>query len=187
MTRNLLDAIARSDDVAWLNTCLNHNIKTGSASVVEIVRQRLIHLGRQGKNETASESRIHMTAVEQALAIWPVLTQRTITAASQANAKITYGNLVVAIGYPNKSAARSIRRALGLIGWYCLKHGLPTLNSIVVNQGTTEAGESVVLHNGLTPERERANVVRFDWTDVQSPTAAALRIVADEHARRVAS
>jgi hypothetical protein len=94
--------------------------------------------------------------------------------------------LAVAIGYPKRNAARSIRHALGLVGWYCIKHGAPTLNSLVVNQQTKEAGESVVLQNGLSPFQERTNVVNFGWELIPSPTASALRAIASEHRSAVA-
>ena len=116
MAGNLLDAIARSNDVGWLTTCLNHNIKTGNMSAVEAVRQRLAELNH-GKPQAGDDPRQRMSAVEQALAIWPVLADLANSAEFAAKAKITYGNLVLAIGYPDKKAARSIRRALGLIGW----------------------------------------------------------------------
>ena len=180
---NLLRAIAHSSELSWLTTCRDHNAKTGNTIIVQAVQRRLAELA-QPKQKGGGEKPTRMTAIDQALAIWPILIKRAASSASAADAKITYGDLVVAIGYANKTAARSIRNALDLIGRYCLKHGMPTLNSIVVNRSTGEAGESVVLHNGLTPEEERINAVKVDWHSVPAPTAAALRVVADEYARR---
>jgi hypothetical protein len=181
-TGNLLEAIARSSDVSWLTTCLNHNVRVGNTAVVQATQQRLAALARSRSIDVGTGT--HMSATEQALAIWPLLTKRASGSTSVEQATITYGNLAVAIVYPNTSAARSIRRALGLIGWYCLKRGMPALNSLVVNKSSGDAGESVVLHNGLTQEEERVNVVEFDWLAAVEPTAATLLQTAAEHSRR---
>jgi hypothetical protein len=119
------------------------------------------------------------TSVHQALDIWPVL--RGCAANSPDEARITYGNLAVAIDYPSRRAARSLRHALGLIGWYCLDHGQPCLNSLAVSQKTMECGGSEVLHEGLTPGEERANVVKVDWGTVELPTVRALRDTENAH------
>ena len=71
------------------------------------------------------------TSVHQALDIWPVLRGRA--ANSPDEARITYGNLAVAIDYPSRRAARSLRHALGLIGWYCLDHGQPCGLTAILN------------------------------------------------------
>jgi hypothetical protein len=122
----VLEAIARSSDVNRLTTCLNRNVKTGNTIVAQATQQRLADLV-QPKQNRVGEKPTRMTAIEQALAIWPILAKRAAGSASTTDARITYGNLVVAIGYANKQAARSIRNALDLIGRYCLKHGMPTL------------------------------------------------------------
>ena len=119
------------------------------------------------------------TSVYQALDIWPVLRGRA--ANSPDEARITYGNLAVAIDYPSRRAARSLRHALGLIGWYCLDHGQPCLNSLAVSQKTMECGGSEVLHEGLTPGKERANVVKVDWDTVELPAVRALRDAENAH------
>jgi hypothetical protein len=41
MNNNLLNAIARSSDRAWLEQCRDHNAKLGKQSVVEAAKQRL--------------------------------------------------------------------------------------------------------------------------------------------------
>jgi len=122
------------------------------------------------------------TAVEQALDIWPVLVECATNAGSHADeAKISYGDLALSIGYPRRKAARAVGRALQLVGWYCIEHDAPALNSLVVKQGTQEIGKSVVLHDGMTPAQERENVVSFAWTNVQPPTASALQVIDAEH------
>ena len=116
-----------------------------------------------------------MTADQQAFLIWPVLAMRAMGASTPDDARITYGNLAVAIGYQNERAGVSLRRALGLIGWLCLDRGLPTLNCLVVNRKTMQCGESAVHTPGLTTQQDRANAVNFNWHPVQPPTAAQLR------------
>jgi hypothetical protein len=39
---NLLQIIARSSDVSWLTTCLNHNVKMGNTIVVQAAQQRSV-------------------------------------------------------------------------------------------------------------------------------------------------
>lgn len=122
------------------------------------------------------------TAVEQALDIWPVLVECATNAGSHADeAKISYGDLALSIGYRRKKAARSVGRALQLVGWYCIEHDAPTLNSLVVKQGTQEVGKSAVLHDGMTPAQERENVVSFAWGNVQPPTASTLQVIDAGH------
>jgi hypothetical protein len=113
-----------------------------------------------------------MTAVEQARAIWPVLVKRATETGSTTVAKITYGDLAVAIGYPHKGAARAIKPALGLIGLYCVKHNLPALNALAVNQASMEVGDAAVVHDGTSPREERAHIVAFDWASVEVPAAS---------------
>jgi hypothetical protein len=118
------------------------------------------------------------TVVEQALDIWPVLVKCAIVNGSHADeAKITYGDLARAIGYPRKKAGRSLGEALELIGWYCRARGAPILSSLVVKQSTKEIGKSVVLNKGLVPEQERANVVNFDWESIHSPNLLELQSI----------
>jgi hypothetical protein len=114
-----------------------------------------------------------MTADEQGVAIWPELVSRATNATTGDAAKITYGDLALAL-YGTKQAGRSLRRALGLIGWWCDDHNLPALNCLVVNQQSKECGVSRVTTTGHTPQQERARAVIFNWNGVQPPTAAQL-------------
>jgi hypothetical protein len=63
---NLLRVIARSNDVGWLTTCLNHNVKTGNTIIVQAAQQRLTDLA-QPTQSRVGERPIRMTAIEQAL------------------------------------------------------------------------------------------------------------------------
>jgi hypothetical protein len=44
-----------------------------------------------------------------------------------------------------------------------------------------ECGGSEILHEGLTPGEERANVVKVDWGTVELPTVRALRDAENAH------
>jgi len=130
-----------------------------------------------------SKTLTRMTGVDQALRIWPVLVGCAINATSRADeAKISTESLSsLSVTQTRRLHDPSEGPALELVGWYCIKHSAPTLNSLVVNQRTKEAGESVVLHNGLTPGQERDNIVSFDGQVVQPPSATALRAIHAEH------
>lgn len=172
-TNRLLDIISRSQDAPWLTTCRDHNRLIRNDAVAQAAHARLAELSGPPANDTA-EPAVRLTAIEQALAIWPILVRRATETGSTTVAKITYGDLAVAIGYPHKGAARAIKPALGLIGLYCIKHNMPALNALVVNQASMEAGDSVVLTDGETPRTERASIVAFDWLAAEPPTAKTL-------------
>jgi hypothetical protein len=172
-TNRLLDIISRSQDAPWLTTCRDHNRLIRNDAVAQAAHARLAELSGPPANDTA-EPAVRLTAIEQALAIWPILVRRATETGSTTVAKITYGDLAVAIGYPHKGAARAIKPALGLIGLYCIKHNMPALNALAVNQASMEAGDSVVLTDGETPRTERASIVAFDWLAAEPPTAKTL-------------
>jgi hypothetical protein len=172
-TNRLLDIISRSQDAPWLTTCRDHNRLIRNDAVAQAAHARLAELSGPPANDTA-EPAVRLTAIEQALAIWPILVRRATETGSTTVAKITYGDLAVAIGYPHKGAARAIKPALGLIGLYCIKHNMPALNALVVNQASMEAGDSVVLTDGETPRTERASIIAFDWLAAEPPTAKTL-------------
>jgi hypothetical protein len=115
-----------------------------------------------------------MRSHEQGVHIWPRLVARTINATTPDAAKITYGDLALAI-YGTKRAGRALRRALGLIGRWCDHQDLPALNCLVDNQKTMECGQGAVTTGGLSPQQERTRAVNFDWHTVQPPTAAQLK------------
>jgi hypothetical protein len=172
-TNRLLDIISRSQDAPWLTTCRDHNRLIRNDAVAQAAHARLAELSGPPANDTA-EPAVRLTAIEQAVAIWPILVKRATDTGSTTVAKITYGDLAVAIGYPHKGAARAIKPALGLIGLYCIKHNMPALNALAVNQASMEAGDSVVLTDGETPRTERACIVAFDWFAAEPPTAKTL-------------
>jgi hypothetical protein len=170
-TNRLLDVISRSQDANWLAVCREHNKGIRNDTVAQAAHARLAELAGPVIAANA-EPAVRMSAVEQAQAIWTVLTRRATEIGSTTAAKITYGDLAVAIGYPHKGAARAIKPALGLIGLYCVKHNMPALNALAVNQASMEAGDSVVLTDGETPRSERTSIVAFNWASVPAPGPA---------------
>jgi len=94
-----------------------------------------------------------MRSPELGVHIWQILVQHATNAPNPDAARITYGDVAEAIGY-SRQAGRSLRRALGLIGWWCLDQGHPALNCLVVNQGNMECGESAVHTQGFTTREE---------------------------------
>ncbi|HEY0164968.1 MAG TPA: hypothetical protein VGB39_06310, partial [Sphingomicrobium sp.] len=93
----------------------------------------------------------------QAQRMWTILVgiviASQVTRAGPAVARITYGDLAEAMGKP-RQAGRTLTRQLWMIGEYCKFNGLPTLNSIVVNQETGLPGHDVVLNTGKTVKQE---------------------------------
>ncbi len=173
-TERLLAVISGSKDAAWLTTCREHNKNIRNDAVAAAAHARLAELnGAAAAAAAGPDAKPRMTAVEQARAIWPVLAKRATDTESTTVAKITFGDLAVAIGYPHKGAARAIKPALGLIGLYCVKHNLPALNALAVNQASMETGDSVVLHEGTSAREERANIVAFNWASIDVPPASA--------------
>jgi len=173
-TARLLEVIARSNEAAWLTTCRDHNRTIRNDVVAQAAHARLAALSG-AVPKVAGETKVRMTAIDQAQAIWAVLAKRATDTGSTTVAKITYGDLAVAIGYPHKGAARAIKPALSLIGQYCVKHNMPALNALAVNQASMEVGDAVVVNDGTTPREERANIVAFDWAAVAVPATAAFQ------------
>ena len=170
-TSRLLDVISRSSDTNWLVTCREHNKTIRNEAVADAAQARLSALSGASA-VTPAAATVRMTAAAQAHAIWVVLAARA-AGTSTTEAKITYGDLAVAIGYPHKGAARTIKAGLTLLGEYCIRHDLPALNALAVNQASMEAGDAVVLNDGATPRSERARILAFDWAALPVPEAAA--------------
>lgn len=87
---------------------------------------------------------------------------------------LTYGDLAELMGY-DRRAGHTLARQLGIVGHYCLRNGLPTLNSIVVNQNTGEPGDDVVLTKGRSPKEERRAVMATNWLEYGIPSTGTLR------------
>lgn len=88
---------------------------------------------------------------------------------------ITYGEVAVLMGYDPR-AGLTLHKALGIVGWYCLRNKLPALNSIVVNK-SGEPGDEVVLTDGKTPAQERNAVFDVNWLEYGVPSTGTLRKV----------
>jgi hypothetical protein len=95
---------------------------------------------------------------------------------------ITYGDLAVAMGYPDRRSGHGLSRQLGLVGCYCIRNGLPTLNSIVINQETRAPGPDVVLSKGRKYKQyplEQKEVRERDWFKIRVPTTGTFRKLHD--------
>lgn len=169
-TNRLLDVISRSSDTMWLATCRDHNRNIRNETVAAAAVARLLELA--GPRAAPAAAAPRMSAAEQAHAIWAVLTKRASGTASATAAKITYGELALAIGTAQQGAARTIKPALGLIGNYCVKHGLPALNTLAVDKASMEAGDWAVIPEGATPRTEREKVIAYDWLAAATPELA---------------
>ena len=69
---------------------------------------------------------------------------------------------------------RTLGISLGIVG-ECRVNGLPTLNSIVVNQETGVPGGHVLVRDGKTYKDEQHEVMRTDWFSYRVPTTGAFR------------
>ena len=77
---------------------------------------------------------------------------------------------------------RTLGIPLGIVGEYCRVNGLPTLNSIVVNQETGVPGDHVLVR-GKTYRDEQRDVMQMDWFAYRIPTTGAFRKIR-EYQRR---
>ena len=78
---------------------------------------------------------------------------------------------------------RTLGIPLGIVGEYCRVNGLPTLNSIVVNQETGVPGDHVLVRDGKTYRDEQREVMNEDWFAYRVPTTGAFRKIR-EYQRR---
>ena len=95
---------------------------------------------------------------------------------------ITYGELAERMRMDSR-AGRTLAISLGIVGEYCRVNGLPTLNSIVVNQETGVPGDHVLVRDGKTYKDEQREVMNTDWFTYRVPTTGAFRKVR-EYQRR---
>lgn len=88
-----------------------------------------------------------------------------------------YGDLALAMGYPDRRAGFTLGRQLGIIAQFCRDNDLPALNSIVVSQDTLQPGAEVMLRDGKTVREEQAGVMKQDWFEIRVPTTGTFRRV----------
>ena len=87
-----------------------------------------------------------------------------------------YGDLAELMG-KDRRAGITLTRQLGIVGVYCVGHGLPPLNVIVVNQDTQEPGADVVLAPGSSVRKDQKRVLDYDWFQLRPPSVKAFRDV----------
>jgi hypothetical protein len=111
----------------------------------------------------------------QAQRIWLILVAVVMRRTDpEAIPTITYGELASHMRYDPR-AGRTLSRPLGMVGWFCLDHGLPALNSIVVNATTMKPGHDVVTKPGRNWREEQRLVADLDWWSLRVPAASAFR------------
>jgi hypothetical protein len=118
--------------------------------------------------------RVHV----QAQQVWLVLVAHIMSSERDPKKPFTipYGKLANSMG-KDPRAGRNLRTALGIVGEYCKRNNLPTINSIVVNEKTGVPGDHVVLRNGHTPVQEQAAVMKQNWFAFRVPTTGTFRKV----------
>jgi hypothetical protein len=123
----------------------------------------------------AAGDRLHV----QAQQIWLILVAHIMCSKRDPEnpSTITYGKLAKRMGYDDKRAGHMLGRQLGIVGDYCKRNRLPTLNSIVVTEATKVPGKSVVLRKGWSVDDEQADCMREDWFGLRIPTTGTLRKV----------
>ncbi|TPV92970.1 MAG: hypothetical protein B7733_22975 [Myxococcales bacterium FL481] len=92
---------------------------------------------------------------------------------------LTYGDLADLMGW-GREAARATIRPLAILAKFCLDHGLPQLNAIVVNQSTQVPGHGVILKDGQALADAQQEVYDFDWYTLRVPGPGILRRVWEE-------
>lgn len=100
------------------------------------------------------------TQPTRALQIWQILIGK-----AHNRQTMTYGELADLLGF---KGAGILGGMLAPIMFYCEKHGLPPLSSLVVNQETGLPGEGLTSPSNLHAEREA--VYRYDWYGLYPPT-----------------
>lgn len=115
----------------------------------------------------------------QAQRIWLILVAHVMCSDRDPKAPftITYGEVALAMGYPDARAGHTLGRQLGIIAKFCMDNDLPPLNSVVVSKDHGLPGEHVMLREGKTLKHEQAAVMKQDWFAVRVPTTGTFRTV----------
>ena len=112
--------------------------------------------------------------------IWLILTAHAMLCRpfhpNHRDSLLHYGDLAEIMGKDRK-AGITLSRQLGIVGVYCVDHGLPPLNVIVVNRETGEPGADVVLTPGSSVREDQRQVFRHDWFRIRPPSVKALKDV----------
>ena len=72
--------------------------------------------------------------------------------------------------------------ALGIVGEFCLRNGLPALNCIVVGQQTGTPGHGVVVSKNKTWRDDARDSLNTDWFKFRVPSTGTLRKLWEEFA-----
>ena len=123
----------------------------------------------------------HVMAVRQIRQIWP---QSRRPPRGLVDELITYGELAERMQMKGKrQAGRNLGPPLGIVGEYCRRNNLPTLNSIVIMR-SGKPSSHVLVRAGKTCQEEQREVMETDWFEYRVPTTGAFRKVR-EYQRRM--
>ena len=92
---------------------------------------------------------------------------------------MTYGELALLMDYPIQTAV-TLGRPLGYIARYCRANDLPLLNAVVVDRDGN-AGDEIILREGMSLKKHQKDVRKFDWFSLRPPSMRALRIDGGKH------
>ena len=120
----------------------------------------------------------------QAQQIWLILTAHAMlrrpAGPDHRDSLLHYGDVAATMGKDRK-AGITLARQLGIVGVYCVDHGLPPLNVIVVNKETGGPGADVVLTPGSSVRKDQRRVYSYNWFGVRPPSIKALKDVYYSH------
>lgn len=92
------------------------------------------------------------------------------------NPTITYGEVSMRMGHPEKRAAITTIRPLKIIGRFCEINGIPPLDCIVVSDETGVPGGNLWTNEDLD-ELQKSVMEYPEWFFIRPPTTGALRNV----------
>ena len=147
-------------------------------------KERLIAIPKAKKFEVGEPRHV------QAQRVWLILTAHVMMewrlqwreGCEWIDALISYGELAERMGMDAKAGVTLVI-PLGIVGEYCRGNGLPTLNSVVVNQATGVPGDHVLVRDGKTYKDEQREVMETDWFAYRVPTTGAFRKVREYQLR----
>jgi hypothetical protein len=109
------------------------------------------------------------TAPFRALQIWLIL-----IGAAHNRQTLTYKLLAERMGHAK--GAGVLADQLGYVAFYCIRHNLPPLTVLVINEKTGVPGEGIPVKDVLS---QREKILRFKWFDIVPPTPEELKDAAE--------
>ena len=92
---------------------------------------------------------------------------------------LTYGHVATSLDF---RGANVLGTPLGMIHYWCEHHGIPPLNTIVVNKDTGVPGDEIPPMTRQTINEVHQHVFETDWYAIMPPKPADLKqIYAEKH------